>query len=95
MESSLIKNWNRTNPSNIIDYKKKINEYCSIIDTEDEKYDILLVDDDPLTIMVLTDFFELKGYSCKGIKNGTQALDHLKRIKPKISLKLHMKILEV
>ena len=36
--------------------------------------------------MVLTDFFELKGYSCKGIKNGTQALDHLKRIKPKIIL---------
>ena len=47
---------------------------------------ILIIDDDALTIMVLTDFFELKGYTCKGIKNGTQALEHLRRIKPKIIL---------
>ncbi|MBY8982682.1 MAG: response regulator [Candidatus Lokiarchaeota archaeon] len=64
----------------------KINEYCTSLDTEEESYDILIIDDDALTIMVLTDFFELKGCTCKGIKNGTQALDHLKRTKPKIIL---------
>ncbi|KKK74216.1 hypothetical protein LCGC14_1737840, partial [marine sediment metagenome] len=64
----------------------KINEILSIIEPEKskEKYDILIVDNDNSTITVLEDFFELNGYSCKGVSNGTKALEELKRITPKL-----------
>ena len=66
----------------------KINEILSILEPEKskEKYDILIVDNDDSTITVLKDFFELNGYSCKGVSNGTKALEELKRITPKLIL---------
>ncbi|MHA2182873.1 MAG: response regulator [Promethearchaeota archaeon] len=54
--------------------------------TEDSKYDILIVEDDLLTINLLIDFFNRKGYSCKSITNGTEALEELQSYNPKLIL---------
>ncbi|KKK45814.1 MAG: Signal transduction response regulator [Candidatus Lokiarchaeum sp. GC14_75] len=66
----------------------KINEILSILEPEKskEKYDILIVDNDDSTITVLEDFFEFNGYACKGMSNGTKALEELKRYTPKLIL---------
>ena len=51
---------------------------------ETEIYDILIIEDDAPTIMVLTDFFELKGYTCKGVLSGIKGLEELNRYTPKL-----------
>lgn len=66
--------------------EKKINEILSDIEPEKETYDILIVEDDSATIMVLTDFFELRGYYCKGVTTGTKGLEELTRYSPKLIL---------
>ena len=66
--------------------EKKIDDLSSSLEPTKQIYDILIIDDDALTIMVLTDFFELRGFKCKGIKSGIQGLEELKRFKPKIVL---------
>ncbi|MHA1488531.1 MAG: response regulator [Promethearchaeota archaeon] len=66
--------------------ENKINEFLSEIDTELVKYDVLIIDDDSSTIMVLTDFLELKGYTCKGVTSGAKGLEELKRFAPKLIL---------
>ncbi len=50
------------------------------------KLDILIVDDDPLTNKVLINFFTLKGYICKDMITGINALKVLEKIKPKVIL---------
>ena len=63
-----------------------INEILNDIKPETSQYDILIIEDDPPTITVLTDFFESRGLSCKGIATGNKGLDELKRTIPKIIL---------
>jgi len=53
-------------------------------ETENNIYDILIIEDDAPTIMVLTDFFELKGYTCRGALSGNKGLEELKRSTPKL-----------
>ena len=53
-------------------------------ETETDTYDILIIEDDAPTIMVLTDFFELKGYTCKGVLSGNKGLEELNRSTPKL-----------
>jgi len=66
--------------------EKKINEILSDIEPEKETYDILIIEDDTATIMVLTDFFELRGYYCKGVTTGTKGLEEITRYTPKMIL---------
>jgi DNA-binding response OmpR family regulator len=66
--------------------ENRINEILSDIEPEKETYDILIVEDDNATIMVLTDFFELKGYSSKGVTTGEKAINELNRYTPKMIL---------
>jgi len=66
--------------------ESKINDFIKEIEPEDRPYDILIIEDDKSTLMVLSDFFELKGYHCKGITNGSKGLEELKRNKPKLVL---------
>ncbi|MHA2180803.1 MAG: response regulator, partial [Promethearchaeota archaeon] len=54
--------------------------------TEDSNYDILIVEDDLLTINLLIDFFNRKGYSCKFITKGSEALEELQSYNPKLIL---------
>ena len=53
-------------------------------ETDNNIYDILIIEDDAPTIMVLTDFFELKGYTCRGALSGSKGLEELKRSTPKL-----------
>lgn len=55
-------------------------------ETGNDIYDILIIEDDAPTIMVLTDFFELKGYTCRGALSGSKGLEELNRSTPKLIL---------
>ncbi len=64
--------------------ENNIKEIQNEDETENNVYDILIIEDDAPTIMVLTDFFELKGYTCKGVLSGIKGLEELKRSTPKL-----------
>lgn len=64
--------------------ENNINEIQNDKETENKMYDILIIEDDAPTIMVLTDFFELKGYTCKGVLSGIKGLEELNRSTPKL-----------
>ena len=66
--------------------ENKINDIINEIEPETTTYDILIVEDDHPTIMVLTDFFEIKGYSSIGVTTGNKGLDELNRATPKLIL---------
>ncbi|MEE9377258.1 MAG: response regulator [Candidatus Lokiarchaeia archaeon] len=68
--------------------ENKINEILSVLEPEKSKedYDILIIDNDVPTITVLKDFFELNGYTCKGVTTGTKGLEELNRTTPKLIL---------
>jgi len=53
---------------------------------EEPHYDILIVDDDPSTIRLLTDYFENKGYTCEKAYDGETALEKIKEFVPKLIL---------
>ena len=48
--------------------------------------DLLIVDEDNATCVVLEAFFKLKGYSALCVSTGTKALEMLKEITPKVIL---------
>jgi len=64
--------------------ENNIKEIQNNDETENNVYDILIIEDDAPTIMVLSDFFELKGYTCKGVLSGIKGLEELKRSTPKL-----------
>ncbi len=66
--------------------ENKINFIINEFKPERQTYDILIVEDDNSTIMVLTDFFDLKGFSTIGVTTGNKGLEELKRITPKLIL---------
>ncbi len=66
--------------------ENKINFIINEFKPESKTCDILIVEDDTSTIMVLTDFFDLKGFSTIGVTTGNKGLEELKRITPKLIL---------
>jgi len=68
--------------------ENKINEILSVLEPEKSKedYDILIIDNDISTITVLKVFFDLNGYTCKGVTTGTKGLEELNRTTPKLIL---------
>ena len=50
------------------------------------EYDILLIEDDLSTIELVTNFFEAKGYNCKGVITGAKGLEELSLNPPKVIL---------
>ncbi len=66
--------------------ENKINFIINEFKPESQTYDILIVEDDSSTIMVLTDFFDLKGFSTIGVTSGNKGLEELERITPKLIL---------
>lgn len=50
------------------------------------KYDILLVEDDLSTVNLISNYFEVKGYSCKGVMTGLKAIEELNFNAPKLIL---------
>ncbi len=53
---------------------------------EDYNYDILIVEDDLLTVDLLVEFFERKGYSCKHFTSGLESLEEIQKYVPKLIL---------
>ena len=68
--------------------ENKINEILSVLEPEksNEEFEILIIDNDISTITVLKSFFELNGYSSKGVTTGKKGLEELDRTTPKLIL---------
>ena len=66
--------------------ENKINTIIGEIEPETLSYDILIIEDDTSTIMVLTDFFDIKGFSSIGVTTGTKGLEELNRSAPSLIL---------
>ncbi len=64
----------------------KIKNILDDINVDSSIYDILLIEDDLATIRLLTNYFENKGFKCKGVSSGTKAIEELKHHRPKIIL---------
>ncbi len=69
-----------------LNLERIINNALGEYETESAQYDILIIDDDASTNKVLVDFFRLKAYSSKEVSTGTEAIEILQNIKPKIIL---------
>ena len=66
--------------------ENKINFLINEFQPESQTYDILIVEDDSSTIMFLTDYFDIKGFSTISVTTGNNGLEELKRITPKLIL---------
>jgi CheY-like chemotaxis protein len=66
--------------------ENKIKNILENIKEEPSQYDVLLVEDDPATIRLLTNYFENMGYSINGVVSGTRGLQELKNSEPKVIL---------
>ncbi len=66
--------------------ESKIKSILDDISINPSLYDILLIEDDVATIRLLTNYFENKGYKCKGVISGTKAIEELKHYEPKLIL---------
>lgn len=53
---------------------------------EDNAYDVLIIEDDNLIISYITEFFKLKGFTCKGVLSGNKGLEELEKNTPKLIL---------
>ncbi len=66
--------------------ERKIDEiFLNTVD-KSQKYDVLLVDDDAPTIMVLKDFFDSYGIICYGVRTGKSCLEEIEKAIPKLIL---------
>jgi len=66
--------------------EKRINEYINDSMPEKSLYDILIIEDSPLTIQVLNNYFESKRITVKSVTTGAKGLKELSGFKPKVIL---------
>ena len=66
--------------------ENKIKEVVEKGEIGKRQYDLLLIEDDPSTIKLLTTFFESKGYSSRGAISGSKGIKELKANPPKLIL---------
>jgi len=66
--------------------ENKIKEVLEKGENRKTQYDLLLIEDDPSTIKLLTTFFESKGYSSRGVISGSKGIEELKVNVPKLIL---------
>jgi len=69
-----------------INIEKIINEIFNTHKLNDKQYDILIVDDDPSTINLISNYFRNKGYSYVDTPLGNDAIELLQKIIPKLIL---------
>ncbi len=65
--------------------EKKIINILDNIKVE-TKYDVLLIEDDLATIRLITNYFDNKGFKCKGVVSGSKGLEELGNTIPKLIL---------
>lgn len=61
-------------------------KFLDNIKVHSKNYDILLIEDDPATIRLITSYFDSKGYKCQGVVSGDRGLEELGRVSPKVIL---------
>ncbi len=61
-------------------------KFLDNIKVHSKDYDILLIEDDPATIRLITSYFDSKGYKCQGVVSGDRGLEELGRVSPKVIL---------
>ena len=66
--------------------ENKIKNILENIKEEPSQYDVLLIEDDPATIRLLTNYFENMDYSINGVVSGTRGLQELKSSDPRVIL---------
>lgn len=69
-----------------IHLENKIINFLDNIKGHGSEYDILLIEDDPSTIKLISSFFESKGFICKGIASGFKGIEELKNGTPQLIL---------
>nr|MDO8115330.1 response regulator [Candidatus Sigynarchaeota archaeon] len=72
--------------ANSVVMEKIIKATIDNIDTSESRYDVLIVDDDPPTLELLTGYFEFKKISCKGLPTGMGVVKELLESRPKVLL---------
>ncbi len=66
--------------------ERKIDEIFIGSETQVQDYDILIVDDNASTILLLKDFFETKGMRCKGVNTAKKCLEEIEKYNSKLIL---------
>lgn len=66
--------------------ENKIIENLDNIKVQTISYDILIIEDNIPTANLLQEYFESKGYTCKGVLTGTKGLELLNNSNPKLIL---------
>lgn len=66
--------------------ENRIINFLDNINIQNHEYDILLIEDDLPTILLITRYFNGKGYTCKGFASGVKGLEELDRAQPKVIL---------
>jgi len=66
--------------------ENKINQITSELVKGIEEYDVLIIEDNIPTTVLLTDLLELRDITCKVATNGKKGLELLKKSKPKVIL---------
>lgn len=95
----IIKNYADKIESSILDKIKKIYNQTELLEQkinvilEDSgsensqlKYDVLVIEDDPDTVFLIEELFELKSYRIKGVNSGAKGLEELNTNTPKLIL---------
>ncbi|MFX1393289.1 MAG: response regulator [Promethearchaeota archaeon] len=68
------------------DLENKIVKLLDNIKEEGGKCDIFIIEDDPATIRLITNYFGAKGYICRGEGSGDKGIKEVKKCHPKIIL---------
>ena len=61
-------------------------KFLDNIKVQTKDYDILLIEDDPATIRLITSYFDSKGFKCQGVVSGDKGFEELGRVSPKVIL---------
>jgi CheY-like chemotaxis protein len=92
----LIENYREKLNDQVLDRVKNIFEQSILLEKKiinildnikvESDYDILLIEDDFATIGLITNYFDSKGFKCKGVVSGSKGLEELENAIPKLIL---------
>ncbi len=71
---------------NSVNIEKILNNIFDTHKLKDKQYDILIVDDDPSTINLISNYFKNKGYTYLDTSLGNQAIELMQKTVPKLVL---------
>lgn len=66
--------------------EEKIEQLASYYQDSESSCDLLIVDDDPVAIKLLTQYFEIRGFKCSSTTKGLDAKKYMEIYRPKVVL---------